>query len=214
MWSHVGHKVGSRTGVTSCSIFCLLICFVWTFSQAFDESSDAENQRPVKPAMEGHLQIGTKLWHYLGGFCFGHKSPYEQSHAGSINLQLRYDGEPEGMVHVLFYDDEPSQWEAVQAVRNSSHCDSLINASSKAHRFQARKRENYTLFIDQHVTSRHWHIVLAACVPKLVNAVDYQIFAQGNLAQWGSGTKSPTQCPHEPLQKVKDVVLQLEAIMM
>jgi len=102
MWSHVGHKVGSRTGVTSCSIFCLLICFVWTFSQAFDESSDAENQRPVKPAMEGHLQIGTKLWHYLGGFCFGHKSPYEQSHAGSINLQLRYDGEPEGMVMFCF----------------------------------------------------------------------------------------------------------------
>jgi len=186
---------------------------VWTFPQALDQSSDAETQHP-KPATEGHLQNGAKLLHYLGGFCFGHTSPYEQSHAGSINLQLKYNGEPEGMVHLLFYDDEPSHWGAVQEAWNSSDCDSPISLASRAHHLQARHWENYTLLIDQHIVSRHWHVVLATCVPKLVDSVDYQIFAHGNIAHWGSGTRSPPQCPGEPLQKVKDVVLQLEAIMM
>jgi len=132
--------------------------------------------------------------------------------AGSINVQLRCEGEPEGMVHVLVYDDEPSHWEAVQAVWNSSHCDSPINLASTAHRVEAKTWENYTVIINQHIVSRKWHIVLATCVLKFVDSVDYQVFAHGDLAQWGSGTS--LQCPDEPLQKVKDVVLRMEAIMM
>jgi len=183
---------------------------MWTFTRA-------ENRHPresAKPAMEGHLQNDMELLHYLGGLCFGHTSPYEQRMAGNINLQLRYDGEPEGMVHVLVYDDEPSHWETVQAVWNSNHCGSPINLASKAHRLKAKTRENYTVIINQQIVSRHWHIVLATCVPTSVDSVDYQVFAQGDLARWGFGTWSPPQCPGEPLQKVKDAVFHLEAIMM
>jgi len=196
-----------RTAVASLCIFFICGCIVWIVSRGGEQPIQRE-----APTLEGQLQVGTKLLHHVGSVCLGHTSPHEQGLAGSFYVWVKYDGEwsegTGGVVRILQYDDEPQHWGAGQKALNSSSCVDAVDSASWVMTLPTPGIwYRFELDVGQHIQARRWHVVVATCVPEVVDAVDYRIMAVGALTKWEPGAIPPQPCPDEPLQKVKDVLL-------
>jgi len=123
---------------------------------------------------------------------------------------MKYEGGFDSIVQILLYDDEEPKWRSGHDALNSSNCGTAIGSAVwQSYALSPGRPMIETTDVNEHLVARHWHVVLATCTPEVIDVVQYKISAMGALSKWESGMLSSQPCPAEPLQRVRDIFLQL-----
>jgi hypothetical protein len=187
-------------------------------SMALRPSVSSHLRRPKRYLLQGAVpRDSPDFTHYIGGFCFGHFVGPVKRKVGGIAFNLtRVLDDPQapignGTLYLLSYHDGDNSWGKARSRWNTSSVAELQQWAVRTQPFRsadiltkgyARIRVGITERFD-----RQWHFVLAGQGVLTNFNVHYQLEGVSALSQWSPGETTPKNCPSQPLQILRDLLV-------
>jgi len=181
--------------------------------------------------LHGSLQLdgGLARGQHLGGFCFGHTLDVSET-AGMVWMEVRVPPEyfywvysmgigTLGYIQVLIFDDQGIHWNAIQdrwetttCEEKVKHANTVLTLNNTFNKARVRLHEAF---------SRQWHIAVVACnrletamrATNFINKLEYTVYAHQELSTFSKHDFSPSKCPGQPVQFLRDQLYGITGIM-